>query len=211
MARKPACLLFRATGREGRDRALWEAFRTGPGPALGRPVPAHSETPRPGLAAHRAVEATEPRRRPTLRRPGRHRRHRRYRGRADLDPAFGPGHDGHPSGRLLSPQQRNRLGRGLWRTYITLTDLEAVFRSLKSELGLGKPIRAEGHPSPSSPTNSSRSSAAAWPHAGNTPVGPPCAGSSAASTASPPPSVAPTADPACAQGHPRRTASARHL
>ena len=37
-----------------------------------------------------------------------------------------------------------------WRTYSTLTDLEAVFRSLKSELGLRpvyhhKPIRAEGH------------------------------------------------------------------
>ena len=38
----------------------------------------------------------------------------------------------------------------LWRTYFTLTDLEAVFRSLKSELGLRpiyhhKPIRAGGH------------------------------------------------------------------
>ena len=38
----------------------------------------------------------------------------------------------------------------LWRTCVTLTDLEAVFRSLKSETGLRpifhhKPIRAEGH------------------------------------------------------------------
>ncbi len=38
----------------------------------------------------------------------------------------------------------------LWRTNFTLTDLEAVFRSLKSELGLRpishhKPIRADGH------------------------------------------------------------------
>ena len=38
----------------------------------------------------------------------------------------------------------------LWRTYTLLTDLEAVFRSLKSELGLRpifhrKPHRAEGH------------------------------------------------------------------
>ncbi len=38
----------------------------------------------------------------------------------------------------------------LWRTYTTLTDVEAVFRSLKSELGLRpvyhhKPVRAEGH------------------------------------------------------------------
>jgi hypothetical protein len=38
----------------------------------------------------------------------------------------------------------------LWRTYMMLTDLEAVFRSLKSELGL-RPVfhhkedRAEGH------------------------------------------------------------------
>jgi len=33
----------------------------------------------------------------------------------------------------------------LWRTYVTLTDLEAVFRSLKSELGL-RPVyhRTEG-------------------------------------------------------------------
>ena len=39
----------------------------------------------------------------------------------------------------------------LWRTYLTLTDLEAVFRSLKSEFGLRpiyhhKPILADGHP-----------------------------------------------------------------
>lgn len=38
----------------------------------------------------------------------------------------------------------------LWRTYATLTDVEAVFRSLKSELGLRpvchrKQARAEGH------------------------------------------------------------------
>ena len=38
----------------------------------------------------------------------------------------------------------------LWRTYVTLTDLEAVFRSLKSELGLRpihhhKPARSAGH------------------------------------------------------------------
>ena len=38
----------------------------------------------------------------------------------------------------------------LWRTYTTLTDVEAVSRSLKSELGLRpiyhhKPVRSEGH------------------------------------------------------------------
>ena len=47
-------------------------------------------------------------------------------------------------------QQSNRFEATLWRTYFTLTDLEAVFRSLKSELGLRpiyhhKPIRADGH------------------------------------------------------------------
>ena len=41
-------------------------------------------------------------------------------------------------------------GETLWRTYFMLTDCEAVFRSLKSELGLRpvyhhKPLRAEGH------------------------------------------------------------------
>ena len=39
----------------------------------------------------------------------------------------------------------------LWRTYTTLTDVEALFRSLKSELGLRptyhhKPVRSEVHP-----------------------------------------------------------------
>ena len=38
----------------------------------------------------------------------------------------------------------------MWRTYVLLTDLEAVFRSLKSELGLRpiyhwKPERSAGH------------------------------------------------------------------
>ncbi len=38
----------------------------------------------------------------------------------------------------------------MWRTYVTLTDLEAVFRSLKSELGLRpiyhhKEVRSDGH------------------------------------------------------------------
>ena len=37
----------------------------------------------------------------------------------------------------------------MWRTYMTLTDLEAVFRSLKSELGLRpinhhKEVRSDG-------------------------------------------------------------------
>ena len=51
------------------------------------------------------------------------------------------------------PTPYGSFGNGaatLWRTYFTLTDLEAVFRSLKSELGLRpiyhhKPVRAEGN------------------------------------------------------------------
>ena len=51
--------------------------------------------------------------------------------------------DDDPSGRVLPAHQSDRLGP---RTYVTLTDIEAVFRSLKSELGLRpifhhKPIR----------------------------------------------------------------------
>ena len=56
----------------------------------------------------------------------------------------------HPGGYCLRSNQTDWDEETLWRTYVTLTDLEAVFRSLKSELGLRpifhhKPIRAEGH------------------------------------------------------------------
>ena len=57
----------------------------------------------------------------------------------------------HPGVYCLRSNE-NRMGRRppCGRTYFTLTDLEAVFRSLKSELGLRpiyhhKPIRADGH------------------------------------------------------------------
>ena len=48
------------------------------------------------------------------------------------------------------PNDRDHLRSALWRTYTTLTDVEAVFRALKSELGLRpiyhhKPQRADGH------------------------------------------------------------------
>ena len=54
----------------------------------------------------------------------------------------------HPGVYCLRTNQTDEST--LWRTYFTLTDIEAVFRSLKSELGLRpiyhhKPIRAEGH------------------------------------------------------------------
>ena len=56
----------------------------------------------------------------------------------------------HPGVYCLRTNQTDWDEETLWRTYVTLTDLEAVFRSLKSELGLRpifhhKPIRAEGH------------------------------------------------------------------
>ena len=56
----------------------------------------------------------------------------------------------HPGVYCLRSNQTKWDEATLWRTYFTLTDLEAVFRSLKFELGLRpiyhhKPIRAEGH------------------------------------------------------------------
>jgi len=56
----------------------------------------------------------------------------------------------HPGVYCLRSSETDWDEETLWRTYLTLTDLEAVFRSLKSELGLRpiyhhKPIRAEGH------------------------------------------------------------------
>ena len=56
----------------------------------------------------------------------------------------------HPGVYCLRTNETDWDEEALWRTYVTLTELEAVFRSLKSELGLRpifhhKPIRAEGH------------------------------------------------------------------
>jgi len=56
----------------------------------------------------------------------------------------------HPGVYCLRTNELAWDEKTLWQTYITLTDLEAVFRSLKSELGLRpiyhhKEIRAEGH------------------------------------------------------------------
>ncbi len=58
--------------------------------------------------------------------------------------------DTHPGVYCLRTNELSWDGERLWRTYLMLTDLEAVFRSLKSELGL-RPIfhhkeeRADGH------------------------------------------------------------------
>ena len=56
----------------------------------------------------------------------------------------------HPGVYCLRSNETDWSEQTLWRTYTMLTDLEAVFRSLKSELGLRpiyhhKPIRAESH------------------------------------------------------------------
>ena len=56
----------------------------------------------------------------------------------------------HPGVYCLRTNELNWDEATLWRTYTLLTDLEAVFRSLKSELGLrpvfhSKEERAEGH------------------------------------------------------------------
>ncbi len=56
----------------------------------------------------------------------------------------------HPGVYCLRSNETDWSEQTLWRTYTLLTDLEAVFRSLKSELGLRpiyhhKPLRAEGH------------------------------------------------------------------
>ena len=56
----------------------------------------------------------------------------------------------HPGVYCLRSSETDWDEERLWRTYITLTDLEAVFRSLKSELGLRpifhhKEARVDGH------------------------------------------------------------------
>ena len=56
----------------------------------------------------------------------------------------------HPGVYCLRSNQTDWQTDTMWRTYLMLTDLEAVFRSLKSELGL-RPIfhqkehRSKGH------------------------------------------------------------------
>jgi len=56
----------------------------------------------------------------------------------------------HPGIYCLRSSETDRDAQKLWRTYTMLTDLESVFRSLKSELGL-RPVfhhkeeRADGH------------------------------------------------------------------
>ena len=55
----------------------------------------------------------------------------------------------HPGVYCLRSSETDWDEATLWRTYFTLTDLEAVFRSLKSELGYARSITT----SPSAPTD----------------------------------------------------------
>ena len=102
----------------------------------------------------------------------------------------------HPGVYCLRSNVHDWDPQTLWRTYTMLTDLEAVFRSLKSELGL-RPIfhKTQNRSDGSSPTNWSRPSADASPNTERTPVGPLCVVSSKASTVSPHPSAERTAVP----------------
>ena len=83
---------------------------------------------------------------------GHRRRDRREGRRRHLDPPV-PGTARWPPIRgstCLRSSETAWDEDALWRTYTTLTDVEAVFRSLKSELGLRpiyhhKPRRADGH------------------------------------------------------------------
>ncbi len=113
----------------------------------------------------------------------------------------------HPGVCCLRSSETEWDEDALWRTCTTLTDVEAVFRALKSELGLRpiyhhKPRRADGTcSSPSSPASSCRSSEPDCADTDNTPAGPRCAASSTASSASPPPSADPT-DARCTSAPP---------
>ena len=85
----------------------------------------------------------------------------------------------HPGVYCLRSNQTDWSAEKMWRTYIMLTDLEAVFHSLKSELGL-RPIF---HQKPHRGHLSAGLSVGAGdpPSSGNTPHGTRCAAFSAAS------------------------------
>ena len=104
----------------------------------------------------------------------------------------------HPGVYCLRSNQTDWDEEALWRTYVTLTDIEAVFRSLKSELGLRpifhhKPIRAEGHLFIT--VIAYQLVQVIRRRLRQTRAGTPCAASSKASSASPPPSAAPMGAP----------------
>ena len=116
----------------------------------------------------------------------------------------------HPGVYCLRSSETDWDEETLWRTYITLTDLEAVFRSLKSELGL-RPVyhtRKRGPTvtcsSPCWPISSCRSFAASWPTRAFTQLAHPAPAALGASPGHGGLSTARRTDPACTQGHPSR-------
>ena len=112
----------------------------------------YPETTRQGLAAHRPAQGEEPRHRPALRHraPTPNESGERATAVRFTRRALPGSMMTHPGVYCLRSSETDWDEATLWRTYFTLTDLEAVFRSLKSELGLRpiyhhKPIRADGH------------------------------------------------------------------
>ena len=166
----PSVRVYKTTGKDGEARLYCESEerakkeraivgRAGerlekglPGTARGTVASAHGETPGGGLAAHRAAAGSAPGRLAALQHP---------RGGQRAGRQGSGGELGAQAGRWIG--RRHTRGRTacaptitdwdeerMWRTYVLLTDLEAVFRTLKSELGLrpiyhGKAERSEGH------------------------------------------------------------------
>ena len=123
-----------------------------------------------------------------------------------------------PVSTVYAPMSHDWDPQTLWRTYTMLTDLEAVFRSLKSELGL-RPIF---HKTPEPLRRHLFITVIAYqlvqtirrrsPNTERTPVGPLCAVSSKASTVSPPPSAErDRSHPPRTQGHPCRATPTQNL
>ena len=194
-----AVLLLRGSGPKEQASSSVSPFETALiHEGLAAPAPTNGST-----RAHRAIEdeAASP---PTTRsgspptRPAKRRcRH--------LDPPSPGRLDGHPSGGLLPAQQPDWDEDALC-AHTTLTDVEAVFRSLKAELGLRpiyhhKPRRADGHLFITHPYQLVQVNAPDCAGTATPPVGPRCAASWTA-RASPPPSGAPT-DARCTCERPR--------
>ena len=144
-----------------------------------------------GQALPRRLALPGRRHRQRGRRPGR-RRH--------LDPPPPGRLDGYPSGRLLPAQQRDRLGRRTpcgvptprsptWRPSSARSSPNSACVPSTTASRRGPTVTCS---SPLSPTSSCRSFARGCARTANTPVGPRYGASWKASSASPPPSAAPT-------------------
>jgi hypothetical protein len=140
LEREAQRLSARLLAREGEDAP------TASRPAGGevQAVDVDSQDDRQALGTQRAPEGDEPRGRPALchrDRPGCRGQKTAQAVRWERQPVAGPMLT-HPGVYCLRINEMAWDAERLWRTYVTLTDLEAVFRSLKSELGLCKAERA---------------------------------------------------------------------